>query len=483
MRREAPIFGGAIVVVLVLSYLTGSAAAPRMTKPVGTAPVVARTLICPAINGQPNHTVSSANVADVGAALPTPEHGSGTVTATVLAGSKSTTTNVKLEPWSAIQSHDGQSVAVAITSEGTISSSVAAGEIIETSAGRYRALAGGACLPPATDWWFAGGNGKLGFTDRLLLANAGENDAEVGVTLWTPNGPSTSPRLAAIRVPARTRVRVGIFAVAPDTPTVAMHVHADSGAVTASVIDRRTSGLDSNGGDLVPATLPPSRDLVVNGFPAGASSSSLVVTNPGSSDASVAVKVVTPNGEYTPSSLTNFVVGAGKTASVDLSKALNGVSGAVLLSSDQPVIASGQAGIDPGGRNLRPDFVWLAATKPITSPTAVAVGREPDGGNCLLLLSAPKDAGSVRITTPTGAGRTISVAAGHSVEVDITDTVKSGNGPWPFVVTATGGPIYAARELHFLGAHGELITTEAVTPLPLPLPLPPVLQDPRLAVR
>lgn len=484
MRRDAPVLAAVVVVAVVISFVSGSTATRRTARPVGTAAVVARTLICPVVNGLPKHTSATATVSDVGAALSPALHGSGTVTATVLAAAKSVSSTLRVRPWAAVHSRSMQSQAVAFSVTGTVAASLAADEIIETTTGRYRSLAGGACLPPETDWWFAGGNGKLGFTDRLILANAASTDAEVAVSLWTPSGPDAAPRLAAIRVPARSRVSIGILAVAPDIPTVAMQVHANSGAVTAAVVDRRSTGLQSDGGDLVPPTLPPSRHLVINGFPAGPGTRGLVVTNPGTADASVAVKVATPSGEFTPSSVQQFVVGAGKTSNVDVTKALNGTTGAVVLSSDHPVIAAGESITVPAGRRLRPDLVWLPATEPLTAPAAVAVGHEPDGGDCLLLLSAPGAAGSVRLTTPSGFSRTFNVAAGHSEELNVTQFVKAGNGPWSFVVTSTGsGKVYAARELRFHGAHGALVTTEPMTPLPQPIPLPAVRQDPRIAVR
>jgi hypothetical protein len=485
VRRDTPILAAAVVVAVVISLFTGSTAPRRTTKPVGTAPVVARTLVCPVVNGLPRHTVAVASVADVGAALPTPVDATGKVTATVLEGRKSKTTTLKLRPTAAVRSRDLKSQAVAITAEGSIAATLAADVVSETSTGRYRALAGGACLPPATDWWFSGGNGKLGFTDRLILANAAATDADVQVSLWTPKGPVSSPRLASVRVPARSRVSMGIYAVAPDIPTIAMHVHADSGAVTAAVFDRRSRGLSSNGGDLVAPTRPPARRLVVNGFPAGPGPRLLVVTNPGNSDVQVAVKVATPSGAFTPSSLKDVIVGAGQTKTADLTKAFNGLSGAVMLESDHRIIASGQASIVPGGGgDLRPDFVWLPATKPITTPVAVAVGRDPEGGDCLIILSAPEGAGSVRITTPSGSSRTINVAAGHSTEIDITNTVKAPSGSWPFVITSIGSaPVYAVRELRFRGAHGALVTSSPLTPLPLPIPLPAVRHDARLAAK
>jgi hypothetical protein len=112
----------------------------------------------------------------------------------------------------------------------------------------------------------------------------------------------------------------------------------------------------------------------------------------------------------------------------------------------------------------------------------VAIGREPDGGDCILLLSAPQGAASVRVTTPNAGNQVIAIPAGHSVEVDITDTVKSSSTSWPFVVTPVGDqPVYGVRLLHFDGDHGPLNTAEPLMTLPGPIPLPPVREDPRLA--
>jgi hypothetical protein len=96
MRREAPILAGVVVVALVLSFLTGTTAPHRPTKPVGSAPVVARTFICPAVNGLPHNTVSTATLSDVGSALPIPLHGTGTVRSTVLLGPKSVTSTLNV---------------------------------------------------------------------------------------------------------------------------------------------------------------------------------------------------------------------------------------------------------------------------------------------------------------------------------------------------------------------------------------------------
>jgi hypothetical protein len=481
MRRDLPVIGGVVVVILLVSFLTGSTAAKRSTGAVGTAPVTARTLACPVVNGQPRNTVGTAVVADLSGALSSTTPVSGTVTSTVLLGGSSKTSVMHLSPTADVTAPKLKSEGVSFSTSGTLAADVVADELVETDDGRYRALAGGNCLAPATDWWFAGGNGKVGSTDRVFIANPSKTPAEVGITAWTPKGVVSTPRIAAIPVPPESKVRVGVFAFAPDIPIVALHVHANNGAVTAVLLDRRTNGLQAEGGDLVPPTLPPSRSQVIEGFAAGSGPRDLVVANPGYTDAQVSVKVVTTDGEYTPSSLQPFVVRAGRASLIDVSKALSGATGAILLSSDQPVIAEGRSTAAPGGR-LRPEFFWIGATNPLAGPAGVAIGREPDGGACLLLLSAPKEAASVRVTTPTGGNKVITVPAGHSTVVDITDTIKAKSGWWPFVVTPIGSaPVYGVRVLHFDGAHGAMNTAEPLIPLPSPIPLPPVREDPRLA--
>ncbi|HVW81765.1 MAG TPA: DUF5719 family protein [Mycobacteriales bacterium] len=483
MRRDLPALGVALVAVLLVSFLTGSTAAKRSDAPVGTAPVTARILACPVVNGQPRYTHGSAAAADLSSAVSSAPSVTGSTVVTTLFGTKSHTSPVDLNPTDSLQTSGLHSEAVAYSTKGTTAAYVVADEVIDTDEGRYRSLAGGNCLPPATDWWFVGGSGKVGYTDRLFLANPAKTPADVVVTAWTPKGPVSTPRISDIVVAPQSKYTVGVYAFAPNIPDVAVHVHVESGAVTAALLDRHTSGVDPEGGDLVPPTQPPSRHGVIAGFPDGSGPRALVVANPGLTDATVTVQVVTTQGEYTPSSLKSFVVGPGTTKEVDLARALSGDTGAVLLSSDQPVIASGRSTAAPGGR-LDPDYFWDAVTPAISGPAAVAIGREPDGGQCLLLLSAPQGAASVRLTTPSGGNHVISVPARHSVELDVTDMVKSASTTWPFVVTPVGtAPVYGVRVLHFAGAHGALNTAEPLTPLPGPIPLPPVHEDPRLASR
>jgi hypothetical protein len=262
---------------------------------------------------------------------------------------------------------------------------------------------------------------------------------------------------------------------------IGMQVHAHSGAIAAAVVERRTSALRSDGGDLVPPTLAPNKSQLISGYAKGDGNRYLYIANPGDLDATVNLKLVTGSGSFVPSGVNQVVVKAGQTKYVNLTKVFAGQTGAVQLTSDQRVFAQGMSSLTVQG--LRPDRQWLAATNPIDGTAAIANGHEPDGGQCLLLLTAPAAAATVQVKTPAGKSTTITVPAGQSVQADVTSTITNGTGPWPFTVTSTGGPVYGVRMLNFGGAHGALISAEPFTPLPAPIPLPPVRSDTRIAVK
>jgi hypothetical protein len=483
VRRSPYVAAVALAVVVVLSFVTGSSAARRSSVAPGTAAVTATTVVCPAINGTPSNTVTTASFADVGKALsPRPLSG-GTLVASTLLGKKSKSSKLHPVPVATVKSHSGSSFATAAAADGPVAATLGADEVGETAtAGRYRALIGSNCQSPATNWWFAGADGRVGYTDTLILVNPAPTTAEVAVSLWTKKGQMSPPHLGAVPVPGRSRLSIGIASVAPDVATIALHVHANSGAVVAALIDRRFAALKSNGGDFLPPTASPARAGLIPGYLAGTGSRKLVLADSGQLDATVNLKLVTKSGSFAPSGANQVVVHQQHTKVVDLTKVFGGQTGAVEWTSDQPVVGEGMlVSSDPG---LRPDLMWLAAIPPLSGPAAVATGSEPDGGKTFVVLTAPGGAGTARLTTASGKSSSIKVAAGTSIAVDVSGTINAGSGPAPFVVTPIGvAPVYGVRVLAFHGAHGALIAGEPLLSLPHPIQLPPVREDTRIAVR
>jgi hypothetical protein len=449
--------------------------------PPSVAAVTSTSLVCPNLTGVPRGASTTVSIADLAGALTPPSRSTGGVTVRALNGAAAKPSPLSPTPVARVRSRPGHYQALAVSATGSVAASLAADQVTEIPQGRQRALSDARCETPGVDWWFAGADGRVGFTDTLFLANPSGTPARVAVSLLSSKGPLSPAHLDSLDVPAYSRVTEPIAAIAPDAATLALHVHATSGAVTAALGDVRTTALKPAGSDYLPATAAPARSQTVPGFLPGAGSRTVVIADPGGNDATVSLRLVTASGSFVPSGTSQVVVRSGRTAAVDLTRPMSGSTGAVLLSSDRPIIAEGRS-VQPAAGKL-PDLQWQPAQPPLRGPAAVAGTGEPDGGSCLLLLSAPSGAAQVVVRTPAGRGRTVSVPAGHSTGVDLTSTVGAGAGAAPFVVSTSGGPVYATRVLRFGGTHGALVAAEPVTALPASIVLPPVREDPRVAIR
>jgi hypothetical protein len=207
-----------------------------------------------------------------------------------------------------------------------------------------------------------------------------------------------------------------------------------------------------------------------------------VLANPGGTDATASLRLVTRNGSFVPAGTAQVTVPAGHTTVVDLTRPFAGGTGAVAVRSDQPVVAEGLSLLTATGR--LPDLQWQPATPALAGPAAVADGTEPDGGSCILVLSAPGAATRVRVTAASGHSAVIAVPAGHSTSADVTPVVGRGSAAAPAAFTVTpldSAPVYGVRVLAFEGAHGPLVTAEPLLALPGPTVVPRVREDPRTA--
>jgi hypothetical protein len=482
--RPAPIIAVvALAGTVAAAQLTGSTASPHRPPSHVTAPVRHTTLVCPNLTGEPGtNVVTTAVIADVARALEPPSTSTGRVTTTVLKGAHSHPHVAALSPAGVIPGATANNGARAIAASGSIAATLVADQVTLVGAGRYRSLMNARCVPPSADWWFAGADGRVGYDDNLYVANPTDTAADVSVSVWSAKGQLTPPRLASVPIPPRSSVYIPVATVTPDAATLALHVHATSGAVTAALIDHRLQGVTPLGSDWIPATEAPARSLVVPGYPTGSGTRSLVIANPGDADATVNLKVVSGSGSFAPSGANQVVVPAGKTRIVDLSRAFAGSTGAATVQSDQPVVAQGLA-VTTAAPKLS-DLMWLAAIPPLTGPGAFADGHVPDGGGSALLLTAPQGAAQVRLTSLNGFHSTVTVPAGRSIALGTTGFNDVPIALSGLVVTPVGSaPVYVTRTMQLNGAHGALTTSEAVLSLPSAVELPVVTEDPRTAIR
>jgi hypothetical protein len=487
-------------VVAVAALVGLGIAGSRAEEPAGqlaalrgsSAPVDVATLVCPAVTGTPAGLVTTMSVADLGAAL------SGGPARVAVSGIPLTGVDPKLgaptpptSPRLVLAANPVATVrrttpyaAVAVSLRGPGAANVAVDQVGLQSQGLGRAASDSSCLPPAGDWWFAGADGRVGFSDALLLANPTDTVANVAITGWSQAGALRLAGLDALTVPPRSVLGLKVASFAPNAADVAVHVHAVSGSLVAALTDRRVHGIHPAGSDWLPPTAPPSPGLVVAGLPGGAGSRHLYLANPGNRDATVGLRVVTRSGNFQPAGRQSLVVPAGHTADVDLSAALADEPAGVVVQSDQPVIAEGL--MVAHVRGLFDDVAWLPATPPLSGPAGLAANDPPFGQDVRLVLVAPRGAVRVRVTSARGATVVLTVPAGRTLSVDprVALHLPAGASAGALaLIPLEQEPVYAARVLHASGSHGPLITAEVPLVLPAAIVLPPVVEDPRAAVR
>ena len=472
-----------VIALIALGVVAGTVHPASRLKPRPTAealPVSDSQLVCPDTTGE-SDGATTVTVANTSAQLPSAKTASVRRTTTLMSGSKAKTVTLPDRPVSRVATSDvGQ--ALAITNTGAGAGAVAADQNRLIPRGLFRALLSAPCLAPGTDWWITGTDGRVGYSDRLVIANPGTTIANITVTAWSDKGGLEPPKLQSYSVVPGTANVLPVSQFAPNAGSVTLRVHANSGRIVSEVLDRRISGISPVGSDWIPPTQPPARDLVIPGYLGGRGARRLVITAPGTSDATVQLRLATTRGNFAPAGHQTVVVPADHTVELDIGSSLGGVPGAVVLHSDQDVVASGWSWAATTSAKDHPDLQWQPAALPVTRPAALPDNAPPFDSTLRLYVTAPEAGARLRVTPTSGAAKILSIPAGRTVAWDPGNAFgKDAYGPLVFT-SAGGGPVYVSRSLFAYGAHGPLVTSEQPTPLPASVLLPAVEPDPRAGV-
>jgi len=327
------------------------------------------------------------------------------------------------------------------------------------------------CRAPGTNFWFVGPGQTTAGTIQLYLANTGDSaaDAQVSIVTDITKGP---PLLGnadnGITVPPHSVVVQSLGQLLQSSKVVALNVTTSVGQVVAAV---RESSAPAADGNWLPATGAPARHLVIPGMSNGAGSRSLYIAVPGTSPAQVKITAVTAKGSYQPTGGNGIDLLGGSAVSIPL-PSLGGVPGAISLSASAPVVATLMAS---GGPAATPGAL-AASAPPVTQQGVVADNPGGSAGKTQLVLSAPRRAATVRVTTgsstvaATGqSGRVVQIAAGSSTVLPVASpSGKAGN--FTIVVTPlSGGPVYAGRVISTGGiVRSVLAVPSSLTWVPLP---------------
>ncbi|HEU5033974.1 MAG TPA: DUF5719 family protein [Mycobacteriales bacterium] len=470
----------ALAGLVVAATLVRPTAAPAGQPQAGTLAVDTTAFVCPSTYGSAG-APATVNVASVASLLhhPAPPV---RITTMQLTGRPSKPTVLPNHVLTRLH-YFRAGHALLVSASGAGAGAVAVDQRRLIPRGGGRGLYSTPCLRPGTDFWITGADGRVGFSDSLVLANAGSTTANITVNAWATTGPLEPPKLRSFTIAPFSALLLPVADYTPDDALVTLHVHANSGRITAEVRDVRTTAARPAGLDWIPPTRPPARTLVVPGIPAGAGQRRLVVANPGSTDATVTLHLLTASGNFAPAGHPSVVVRAGRTTDVDLTSSLGGQPGAVALSSDQPVTAAAVSQSSTSLRRGFPEIQWHVAGTPLRGPAVLPDNNPPFRSVSRIYLTAPNGAAQVRLTAMTGKSTVLRVPAGRTITVDPVQSlgvVATG----PLLLQPVGGAeAYVSRTLYAPGAHGPLTTAEQPTSLPASLRLPPAVADLRAGIR
>lgn len=351
-------------------------------------------------------------------------------------------------------------------------------------------LASTPCQPPTTDAWFLGASTQAGAQATLVLANPDDTPASVDVGLFDDTDPPNPQAARGVRVPGMSQVTVPIDQLEPNAAVVAVHVTTESGRVVAGLRYALMNGQVPLGREWIPQTGPPASELVVPGLAGGDGPRKILLANPGELDATASLRVVGPDGSFTPTGFDQVTVAAGQTVAVDVEPALHQQPAAIVINSDQPLIAGSVIGL-PASSVGAADVAFGAAVPALTGSVAVAGAENVSDKRTTLLLSAPSQDAVVRLeilrSLPGGksaqptpgpspsAAVTIAVPAGTSKSVELATLTKD---PAPGLeLTVESGSVYGALIVHEAGAKGDGLTAFPLRTLPGTRDRPPAYAD------
>ncbi|MFL0410623.1 DUF5719 family protein [Microbacterium paludicola] len=292
-----------------------------------------------------------------------------------------------------------------------------------------------ACRPPQMESWIAGGDTETGTTGILLLANPGDVNATVQVTVYGATGPVTPPGAEAVPIPARTQVALPLAGLAGGEQSPVLRITATGAPVRTSLQSSIIRTLEPGGIDTQSAVRPALDQVIpglrVVGDAAGTEGASAIVRLLSEADTTATVTVTdaeegTPVGDPIPVELT-----AGAPIEQDLGVLDEGAY-TVSIRAAEPVVA---AAWQTTGFGAGADFAWNTAAPAFSDATLVAV---PPGDDATISIANP--AAEDIIVSVAGLGdepQDIAIAAGTSAVIDVTADKL-------YTINPQGAPVHAA---------------------------------------
>lgn len=327
----------------------------------------------------------------------------------------------------------------------TKAGALAAAQLEQVALGDAAGLVATACAVPESDIWFAGGATSTGRTTVLTLANASSVAAQVGVRVWTENGPVDSASFSELSVPAKGRTAVSLAGVAPSAGGTVVRVTSTGGRVGATLEQRTVRGLESGGVDMTGPTTPPALEQVVPGVRVlGAAAVASAARADDYADLQTVVRVLVPGSTATDVSITATPDAGGQPVTLG-----RRVAGGVV--TDFPV-----TGLADGTYTIK-----VSAKRPIVTGVRASVVGDANGSTTPTDTAGTTDSGA----TGTDAVGTDAGLVGGDGPVDTSGSATSSNADASATSTARG------IDLAWFAAAPKLSGTAAVAVVDAPSPM------------
>ncbi|QYH35626.1 DUF5719 family protein [Salinibacterium sp. M195] len=346
-------------------------------------------------------------------------------------------------------SPDAESSAGAVRLSGAQSQTVNVGDYVGFASAGCRAVGG--------DSWLVGGATTTGRTTLISLTNPTEVASTVSLDIFDEDGAVSAAGTAGIVVPPNGQRVLSLAGFAPGATSPVVHVSSTGGQITAELQQSIVRGLDAGGVEIVGATQPPSRSLVIPGMVVtgleavqalrGAVTQTddlvavLRVFAPGEDSATISVTLTPSDVAREPITFT-LDVSAGVVTDIPIEELATGTY-TVQIDSDEPIVASARttSALLAGAVVTATDFAWFAASPTLVddtqftvAPGLPAVLNVANPGEVSVQLTLTSADGSVAESTiepattlrvPLAQGETYEL--GHSARINVSVTqARSG---------------------------------------------------------
>jgi len=232
-------------------------------------------------------------------------------------------------------------------------------------------LASTVCTAGTGDSWFVGGSAGISSAGYMDLINSGLSDSTVDLLAYSAKGPVP---LQSIVIPANSEKKIFLDSLAPGEEKIAVHAITRAGRVTAYYVDIRKKGLRSLGADYVSPADRASKQVVlpgaINSVQKGVQLDQDVrMLIPGSIDATVNATIYSVDGAFAPIGLDNLRLPHGKVIEIALSDLTVSTPFALVLNSDQPMVA----GMVSQTKLGTSDFAWSGAATELPRGESFAI--------------------------------------------------------------------------------------------------------------